>query len=213
MFWAFLLICIVAWIVVSIVKEFKPVSPEAIAKMQQEEIELANRMREGTEKKEEYFKWLNENYSISKIFDFKNYYFKHASGWADYERRIIAIDEQKKVVIFGRREVAFENIISCELLTNTSYSTTTTTEKENGIGRAVVGGIIAGGAGAVVGATTANLNSSSATSSRKEILGLRIYVADINLPEILYRYGDFEPSRFQEIHSTMLAIIALNNKQ
>ena len=80
MFWVFLLICIVAWIVVSIVKEVKPVSPEAIAKMQQEEIELANRMREGTKKKEEYFNWLNENYSISKIFDYKNHYFKYASG-------------------------------------------------------------------------------------------------------------------------------------
>ena len=179
------------------------------------EIERKKRTEENEPKKEAYFKWLNENYTPSKIIEFPSYDF-YRKTWERYESEIVAVDENKEVVIFSRKEIAFKNIIHCELITKTSQTsiTNTTTAKNNGIGRAVVGGIIAGGAGAIVGANTASSNSFSntTTNTNTEIAGVKIYIADISAPEIIYYSSSIGKNAVENRYSTMLAIIAISKK-
>lgn len=48
-------------------------------------------------------------------------------------------------------DLSFDNVVACNVIED---NTVQTTVKKNGIGRAVVGGMLFGGAGAIVGATT-----------------------------------------------------------
>ena len=201
-FWIVLLIGVLLWVVISIASPQDNVLPQ--------KIDTNQRVMENERKKTEYFNWLNEKYSPSKILSHPFYSFDRYN-WEEYERQIVAINVEKRIVIFQRRAVSFDDIINCELITSVSQNTTTTTEKDNGIGRAVVGGILAGGAGAIVGATTANSNSYSNTTTNTKIMGVKIYVADINSPEIIInRFSVLCGEKLGTIHSTVLAIIASN---
>jgi hypothetical protein len=67
-----------------------------------------------------------------------------------------SVHEESKVVLINKKPIHYSNIRACELLVDgqTSTSTTSTITKSstgNVIGRAVVGTVIAGGAGAIIG--------------------------------------------------------------
>lgn len=71
----------------------------------------------------------------------------------------IVIDENNKLFYAGKEKEAFPIIYRFDEVKGCEYITTAptqiTTKKKGGIGRAVVGGALFGGVGAVVGATTA----------------------------------------------------------
>ncbi len=68
-----------------------------------------------------------------------------------YTYRVIFDEDQKKVLVFKDDAkptiIPFEEIVGCEIRDNGQVS--------GGVGRAMIGGALAGGAGAIVGATTA----------------------------------------------------------
>lgn len=74
--------------------------------------------------------------------------------------------EQSQIVIFTREIIPFSKIIGYNLTDNqvtisenVGYESKTTTSTGSMIGRAVVGGVLTGGIGAVIGATTAKKNT------------------------------------------------------
>lgn len=76
----------------------------------------------------------------------------------------ISIYEQSNVVVFGERPVKFEDILDYELKDNSkvirgNIKSTTKTSNSSILGRAVVGELIAGPAGAVIGGATAKKES------------------------------------------------------
>lgn len=81
------------------------------------------------------------------------------------------IDKSKRIILISKggsiSQISFSEVIGCEILVDSQVV--------GGIGRAVVGGILAGGAGAIVGATTA----------KKHIMSYSvvIYREDIHSPK------------------------------
>lgn len=120
--------------------------------------------------------------------------------------RSIAIDPEKCTVIFDMKPVAFKDIIKVELVTEQLQTANTIGEKTGGISRAVVGGALAGGAGAVVGAVTAKDQSTTNITTRENPMGVIIYTADISGPTISYE-AKYNPSFCREVYATMLAVI------
>ena len=74
--------------------------------------------------------------------------------------------------------IKFNNIVDVRLETKTTHSVSTHTEKENPLGRAVVGGIVAGGVGAVIGAASAKEKTTSTINDKTEATGVVIYLAN-----------------------------------
>lgn len=87
--------------------------------------------------------------------------------------RIDLCEDQKKLII-DEHAYSYDEIISCELVTKVNSTVTTS----GGISRAIVGGILAGGVGAVVGANTA----SKSVSSETVITGIKLYFNNVEHP-------------------------------
>lgn len=101
--------------------------------------------------------------------------------------RLIALDHGKRRLCLGElktdREVRVrilpvDQVLEVAIVAN--GINVTTTQKAGAIGNAIAGGIIAGGAGAVVGATQAKATSLSSTVY--DSIGLRVTIADLNSP-------------------------------
>ena len=90
----------------------------------------------------------------------------------------------------------------------TKYRTISNTTKQNGVKRAVVGGVLAGGVGAIVGGATAN----SVTDSQEilENVWVKINTTELNCP-ILKIFCDTIDTA-ETIEGTILALKAKNEK-
>lgn len=84
----------------------------------------------------------------------------------------LEIDETKKLWRVDRAEYSFSDIVDFELLENGE------SVAKGGLGRAVVGGVLFGGAGAVVGGVTANRKNKAVCNSMR----IKIVLNDINSP-------------------------------
>ena len=103
---------------------------------------------------------------------------------------------------FSPQKIPFEKIINCEVLSKNGWLS------RKGISRAVVGGVIGGGAGAIIGAS----------SAQKSIAKIVIYTSDITTPSVtidLYAKKndtwDFDNERdafAQQVCASIKAIIA-----
>ena len=177
---------------------------------QKQERENAQRAEDMQKRREEriqseidnYLRWINENFEVSNYIGFYK-----GNGWN--RDRVVAIDKENEVIIFGRKVIDFEDIIRAELITSTSQHTTTTGQKENAIGRAVAGGLIAGGAGAIVGAVSAKESSRSTTVVDTHTEGVIIYLSDIDEPVFKYEFDNDEDNK--KIYATLLSIISMYN--
>ena len=93
---------------------------------------------------------------FSKNKTVKTYYLNHESGLEGFPRTATkaTLDEEKKDITFSQLGlknkvcVPLSNVISCEKYTETEL------KEKSVVGRAVVGGLLFGGAGAVVGAVS-----------------------------------------------------------
>ena len=173
------------------------------SKEQQKKLDndLLNKAEANNIEKKEYLEWLNSNYKISKILGV-------GEGMSWHIDKVFAVDEDKRVVLFGKKEIKFESIINVELTTASSQHTTTTTQKNTPVGRAVVGGIVAGGVGAIVGASSAKETSTSNTYSSNHINGLFLYLNQVSEP--VYEYKFVYGGDCRDIYATLLAIVNLN---
>lgn len=138
----------------------------------------------------------------------------------DINGEIRAYADKKKVNILGKT-YAFTDIIQCQFTDNasvikgqTTITSTGTASTDSGsmLGRAVVGGLVAGGAGAIIGGSTAKKNTSTTsvvnqgTDVTKHDYTVWISVKNIANPMIQLHIGK-DGTKVNEIVALMNAII------
>jgi Short C-terminal domain len=100
---------------------------------------------------------------------------------------LIAIDDVSKQIAIKKdtgkiKKYQYSEILSCEVIEDGI----TTYKKTNTIGRAIVGGIIAGGAGAIIG----GLSGESKKKTKIKTLEFKILFKDINNPSFKIKFFD-----------------------
>lgn len=134
----------------------------------------------------------------------------------DYTNKEISIisDGCKELDIYK-----FENIIGCEREIKSKNEGNSSTKTDGGIGRAILGGIVAGGVGAIVGATTASKTTETINYSEISEITLKI-ILNNNKNELIelkfpYKYLDGENllDNGTILYTKILNIIDSNKKE
>ena len=138
-----------------------------------------------------------------------------------FEYRIASrflIYEQSSIIIINLKEYKFSDILDYSLVDDATSETITTstgtakTSTGNMLGRAVVGGVLTGGLGAVAGAATAKKNiSDNATSKTTTTHRYTLYinVNSLQEPTIALCIGN-DASKAQKLAGIMNVIIERN---
>lgn len=185
-------------------KEWEKAKQEADAEQRNK------KQKEVDVKHEEYKKYLIDKYgAITRIIS-NNLYDKDFI--MNYDE--IFIFEKNKKVIFDKKEYDFAEILSCSMYdenhNGTSPTQVTRTKTGSMLGRAVVGGLTLGVAGAVVGAMTAKTESTSSTANSDYIASyiVKIGVKSIEKPTLTLKFGS-DKSKAEEVYALIQAIIAM----
>lgn len=125
----------------------------------------------------------------------------------------IFVFEKPKKIIFGKKECDFADILSCSMYdeNHKDIPPTQVTRTNTGsmLGRAAVGGLTLGVAGAVVGAMTAKTEStSSVDSSYISSYVVKIGMKSIEKPTMILKYGS-DKTKAEEVYALVQAIIAM----
>lgn len=176
-------------------------------------VAIVARITENKKNKEENDK-LSENHlammnQLKKIgFEIsKNYGYKHFEALVDVNNKMIAFCDKEKNFL---KKYVFSELLGCEIIEDNS------TIASGGVGRAIVGGLVAGGVGAVVGATTRG------TKNVVFEVKLRITSRDINDPlyviELINEQIERDSDEYklamnfaESIRATIESIIKQNN--
>lgn len=120
-------------------------------------------------------------------------------GSPNYTQKYILVYEDSSHIIIKDIVCKFSDIISYELVNNTTviYSSTESSSKtstKNMLGRAVVGGVLLGGAGAIVGGATANRHTvtTEQSANTKNDFNIHLTINKISSPNLLIRAWDDE---------------------
>ena len=149
---------------------------------------------------------------------FKEYADNFLGNWRDlydFDKHIFVF-EKSQVVIIKSKEYKFSDILSCSLVDDVTNETITTTTGKSKtatgsmLGRAVVGGVLTGGLGAVAGAATAKRNITE-DASTTTVHDYFIYINTNNFqePVISLHIGN-DSGRAQRIIGVMNVIMAKN---
>lgn len=141
-----------------------------------------------------------------------------------YAENSFYVSLTSKQIYYDGRRITFDKIINCDYIddattTSTQRGTASSTIKTNTgstIGRAIVGGAIAGPAGAIIGGSSAKKNAETkilnkTTSTTKHDYTIRIHIADILNPLLEIKCGENEEAT-HKIVSTVFAIIEQNRQ-
>ena len=112
-----------------------------------------------------------------------------------------------------KKEYSFEDILSCSMYDknqgNVPISQVTRTKTGSMLGRATVGALTFGVAGAVIGAVTANKESTSTISpNHSSSYIVKIGIKSIEEPVLALKFGN-DKSKAEEVYALMQAIIAM----
>ncbi|MFD2524157.1 hypothetical protein [Emticicia soli] len=133
----------------------------------------------------------------------KGYFYKPFAILADETNKKFAfVDESHNYSILN-----FSEIKSVDIKNNMIDITKSETSKQNSLGRAVVGGAIAGGTGAVVGALTAKEITNSQTESKYSNSTITIITKDLDKPILRYQFGIYDLIEGEKWISTMNLLI------
>ncbi len=140
--------------------------------------------------------------------------------------KYIMVNEKTKQILIEKRIYSFHDILGYELFDNQSFTeqhgeqritSTTKTDTQSMVGRAIVGGVLMGGVGTIAGAATAKKNTDSVLSGgdvKKTVVhdySVLVTVNNINQPlEKVYLYQD--KCLTDEI-CAILSVILMRNKQ
>ena len=121
----------------------------------------------------------------------------------------------KKIALFGSRNnpptaiIDFGSIVGVDRRTKSETSSTSVSQKQGAVGRAVVGGMIGGDVGALVGAATAKEVGTATSNTRELLTGLVIYTKDISRPKVEVRAGSDSGSTeyLENVYASLVAII------
>lgn len=134
-------------------------------------------------------------------------------------RNSFIIFESSQTIFLYNNPYSFKDIISFEVFDNSStinkgsIDTQTKTKTSSMLGRAVVGGVLAGGAGAVIGGLTAKQNSQSfnnTSTETKHNYYINITINDLKNP--IVKIALLEDREKMEKISSLLSIIIANKE-
>jgi hypothetical protein len=153
---------IIGFVISLVLKGYKEIQIESLKNYNEKNIDkqLASNNIKAT--KEIKFKGENEH-SITLLLD-------------SHSKKLAFCESKSLFNVPNTYIIEVDNIIDCEILEDNS------TIMKGGVGRAVVGGVLAGGVGAIVGSTTRK--SSNIVSSLK----LRVITNDVTNPMILLNF-------------------------
>lgn len=110
-------------------------------------------------------------------------YYTCPSGYYDTYNKPNTHLEYKYVLI------SFNNIFKATVEVNSQTTVSTVTSKENIIGRSIVGGILAGDAGAIIGGTTGKENSVSKSEILPKKIVFTIQTTNVEYPIIAFEFN------------------------
>ena len=142
--------------------------------------------------------------------------------WIQYisrgKTRSIMIFETSKIILIDNVEYRFEDILEVNLSNDSKTMFSTNTSTSNVLGRAVVGGILLGGVGAILGGVTAKQNTQKQVDTMTYTL--KILVNSINNPILsfefdkryFHNYTGMNEVLINKLVSTFSIIIERNKK-
>lgn len=190
-------------------KNFKKEKEERKIKQEAENEKRARQQKEIDMKHEDYKKQLINKYgSITRIISNNRY---NEDLIMNYDE--IFVFEKPMKIIFGQKEYDFADILSCSMYDENHKdippTQVTRTNTSSMLGRAAVGALTLGVAGAVVGAMTAKTESTSnIDSSYISSYIVKIGIKSIEKPTMILKYGN-DKSKAEEVYALMQAIIAM----
>ena len=190
-------------------KNIKKEEEKRKSKQKAEDEKRAKKQKEIDIRHEEYKKQLIDKYGpITRIIS-NNLY--NVDFIMNYDE--IFVFEKPKKIIFGKKECDFADILSCSMYdeNHKDIPPTQVTRTNTGsmLGRAAVGGLTLGVAGAVVGAMTAKTEStSSVDSSYISSYVVKIGMKSIEKPTMILKYGS-DKTKAEEVYALVQAIIAM----
>ena len=191
-------------------KNIKKEEEKRKSKQKAEDEKRAKKQKEIDIRHEEYKKQLIDKYGpITRIIS-NNLY--NDDFIMNYDE--IFVFEKPKKIIFWNKEYDFTDILSCSMYdeNHKDIPPTQVTRTNTGsmLGRAAVGGLTLGVAGAVVGAMTAKTESTSSTVNSDYLASyiVKIGVKSIEKPTMILKYGS-DKSKAEEVYALMQAIIAM----
>ena len=120
--------------------------------------------------------------------------------WCFEDSQIIIISKYK------HNPMCFKAITRCDLsINNTISESTTYTTNSGSIGRAIIGGALAGGVGAIIGGTTGNSNSTTHTTN-KPVYKVCLQLDDISSPNLIINLSSNE-NQARELYALISLII------
>ena len=124
-------------------------------------------------------------------------------------KRLVFISPDKQIIL-PYSQITGYDIIDNSFITGGAESAVTTTNTGSMLGRAAVGGLTLGVAGAVVGAMTAKTESTSSTANSDYIASyiVKIGVKSIEKPTLTLKFGS-DKSKAEEVYALIQAIIAM----
>lgn len=141
-------------------------------------------------------KRLKDNFDISALYT--------------YEDKLFAVDDTRGIIFVNKSTFSFSSLINAELIVQQTSAGTTETSKEGVVARSAVGWLVAGGAGAIIGGTTAKSTSTQYSTTTTKATGVILYFDSIQTPMFTIS-GDNNFVR--KIFATAQAIIHRNVTQ
>ena len=189
-------------------KNIKKEEAEKKAKQKAEDERRAKKQEEIDKRHEEYKKQLIDKFGpITRIISNNLYNLDFIKHYDD-----IFVFEKPKKIIIDKKELDFCDILSCSLYDENRKDVpptqVTRTNTGSMLGRAAVGGLTLGLAGAVVGAMTAKTESTSNDTSYISSYVVKIGIKSIEKPTMILKYGS-DKSKAEEVYALMQAIIAM----
>ena len=191
-------------------QNIKKEQDEKKAKQKAEDERRAKKQKEIDAKHEEYKKLLTDKYGeATRIISDTRYDSNSIKHYSD-----IYVFEVPKKILFGKKEYDFADILSCSMYDENHKDIppiqVIRTKTGSMLGRAAVGALTLGVAGAVVGALTAKTESTSSTVNSDHLASyvIKIGVKSIEKPTMTLKYGN-DKSKAEEVYALMQAIIAM----
>jgi hypothetical protein len=97
---------------------------------------------------------------------------------AQAPKDLVKFSDDNQVMMFIDKLIRYEDIKSYRIIENLVNKSETVTKQRGGVSRAIVGGAIAGGVGAVVGAMTADAHSTTSYYTIKEGFLFQVFLKD-----------------------------------
>lgn len=128
-----------------------------------------------------------------------------------YMNSYVFVFEEKSVIFLAGVKLDFKDIVNFEVYDNSKsiYSGKTTTNTGNAVGRAIVGGALFGGVGAIIGGVTAN-QTEYGTTTIQHAYSIVISVDSISTPNITINLKSNQTAT-NELASLLSVIVNRNN--